>query len=500
MPEKIAILKESGETLNSNIVSFFMIPDTEKKYMITTENAVDPHGLTVLHVSELVDGNLQRVSTDEEWSTIKTIMRAIISGNVGTFQYLPAVENANASGQYSRDISVSSTAANQMITSYNNGEKNLASQQPVEEPIQPIQDIGTPQQPAMNANVVPVSSVAQPAAPGMAVNPGMNGVGIEPSGAGVSPIVTSDQVLSPGVNPVLPVNPVVNGMENPGMVGQEAPVGQTGAIPIVNNLMPDGNAVVDPMNGMAGMSTGVVVPGMEGVPSENPDGMINPSIPQGQIVQPTDVEDSVINPNVQGSFAPDASLDEVVVASQEMFMEGVKNLVQTIQEKVYRELYIKEEELKKREAELEQREQSMNNMMNPMQAFSSMMQMNPNLMNQMAQMAQMGGQMNPASPAPMEQTQGVAPVSLNSLEQNSMMNNPMMGGAPATPNPMMNGADAGSMASPMVNPMQSPMDANSMMSPMTSPMDTNTMMNPMMNTGMMQQPMIVQASNDNFNG
>ena len=82
MPDKISILKESGETINSNVVSVFMIPDTEKKYIITTENAVDPHGLTVLHVSEIVDGSLQKIATDEEWSSIKTIMRAMISGNV----------------------------------------------------------------------------------------------------------------------------------------------------------------------------------------------------------------------------------------------------------------------------------------------------------------------------------------------------------------------------------------------------------------------------------
>lgn len=472
MPEKIAILKESGETLNSNIVSFFMIPDTEKKYLITTENAVDPHGLTVLHVSELVDGSLQRVSTDEEWSTIKTIMRAIISGNVGTFQYLPSVENANASGQYSRDISVSSTAANQMITSYNNGEKSLGTQQP-EEAIQPIEDIGGGQQPA-NGNVVSVSTVSQPqVVPGMvatAIGPdGMpiNGVGIDPSGAGVSPIVTSDQVLSPGVNPVLPINPVMNSSETPGVVGQDVPLNQTGAMPIVSNLMPD--AGVDPMNGMTGMPNGVVVPGMDGTVPVDENGMV---IPQGQIVQPTEGDDSTINPNVTGSFAPDASLDEVVAASQEMFMEGVKNLVQTIQEKVYRELYIKEEELKKREAELEQREQAMNNMVNPMQAFSSMMQMNPNFMNQMAQMAQMGSQMqsNPGMNS-LDQTQKMNPVSTPQMGQGTMMNS-----APINPmdqNPMMN---------PMMNNMVSPMDQNPMMS----------------NTGM-QQPMIVQASNDNFN-
>ena len=77
-----------------------MIPETQKKYVITTENAVDPHGLTVLHVSELInnDEDLAKIATDEEWSTIKTIMRAIISGNVGSYQYLPLMEKARGKG------------------------------------------------------------------------------------------------------------------------------------------------------------------------------------------------------------------------------------------------------------------------------------------------------------------------------------------------------------------------------------------------------------------
>ena len=39
-----------------------------------------------------------------------------------------------------------------------------------------------------------------------------------------------------------------------------------------------------------------------------------------------------------------------------MFIEGVKNLVQTIQEKVYRDLYAKEAELKAREELIQQKE------------------------------------------------------------------------------------------------------------------------------------------------
>lgn len=125
MPEKISILKESGEILNSNIVSIFSIPDTEKKYIITTENAVDPHGLTVFHVSEIVGEELVKVATDEEWSAIKTIMRSIISGNVGSYQYQPSIEKINVKGQYSRDISVSASAAKQMSDNYINAIKAM---------------------------------------------------------------------------------------------------------------------------------------------------------------------------------------------------------------------------------------------------------------------------------------------------------------------------------------------------------------------------------------
>ncbi len=125
MPEKISIVKDTGETISSNIMSVFMIPETNKQYIITTENAVDPHGLTVLHVSEIDNDKLFKVRTDDEWASIKTIMRAIISASVGSYVYIPVINNANVSGQYSRDISVSAGAAKQLLDSYTNGKKEI---------------------------------------------------------------------------------------------------------------------------------------------------------------------------------------------------------------------------------------------------------------------------------------------------------------------------------------------------------------------------------------
>ena len=136
MPEKITIVKESGESITSNVMSVFMIPETNKQYIITTENAVDPHGLTVLHVSEISENNLLKVQTDDEWSSIKTIMRAIISNNVGSYKYIPTIINANAKDLYSRDISVSAGAAKQLLESYTNGPKEV----PVKEEAIPEKD------------------------------------------------------------------------------------------------------------------------------------------------------------------------------------------------------------------------------------------------------------------------------------------------------------------------------------------------------------------------
>ena len=126
MPEKITIVKESGESVTSNIMSIFMVPENNKQYIITTENAVDPHGLTVLHVSEIKGDKIVKVQTDDEWATIKTIMRSIISGSVGSFKYIPIISDVNAADQYSRDISVSAGAAKTLLESYTNGKKEVA--------------------------------------------------------------------------------------------------------------------------------------------------------------------------------------------------------------------------------------------------------------------------------------------------------------------------------------------------------------------------------------
>ena len=462
MPEKISILKDSGETISSNIVSVFMIPDTEKKYIITTENSVDPHGLTVLHVSEIIDGSLQKIATDEEWSSIKTIMRAIISGNVGSYQYLPAVESIKAASQYSRDISVSAAASKQMIDNYTVAEKsNVALNAPAAvQPAAPApanpaifptnggavanaEDELIPGISEVDATPVPPSvlqgipdATAQVVSPGtpdalvQSVPPVMPPVGGVPTpvidnnvavpmdpilqqgmiqqlpGAQAVNAVTPDMVTNPALvgdavmtpqvmppvdatmmqTPVMPTNdvasvpPVVdNGLSNevqvPNIIAPTTPVVEN--VPPMVPTMDVSNIQV---NNDAIAPMPVVVTENAEVPTQPAVQVLQPSVtvPTAQIAQEAQASVAVpevkIDTNAAPSFAPNASLDEVVMAAQEMFMEGVKNLVQTIQEKVYREIYTKEAELKEREASVETREKFVNEQMMVMMSNFAAMQ------------------------------------------------------------------------------------------------------------------------------
>ena len=483
MPEKISILKDSGETISSNIVSVFMIPDTEKKYIITTENSVDPHGLTVLHVSEIIDGGLQKIATDEEWSSIKTIMRAIISGNVGSYQYLPAVESIKAASQYSRDISVSAAASKQMIDNYTVAEKsNVALNAPTtvqtgvpapanstifptnggavanaeDELIPGISEVdatpvppsvlqGIPDatvQPTQSVQAVPPASSVMPDAVVQAATPVIADAAIQPvvpvmSPVGGTPTPVMDNSMIPPVEPMIQqgivqqlpsaqaVNAVAPGMvTNPTAVGDavmtpqvmppvDAVMMQTPSIPtndvvgvppVVDNVLsnevqvPNIVAPATPVfenvpsmvptmdvsniqiNNEAMSPVPVVVTENAEIPTQPAVQVLQPSVtvPTAQIAQEAQTSVAVpevkIDTNAAPSFAPNASLDEVVMAAQEMFMEGVKNLVQTIQEKVYREIYTKEAELKEREASVETREKFVNEQMMVMMSNFAAMQ------------------------------------------------------------------------------------------------------------------------------
>ena len=334
MPEKIAILKDSGETLNSNVVSIFVIPDSQKKYIITTENAVDPHGLTVLHVSEVNDTNLTKVATDEEWNSIKTIMRAIISGNAGSYQYAPLMSEAKAEGQYSRDISVSSSAAKQMVDNYAAGRALIetpAEEAPAEaaapaeaEALEPVPQGSTifPDNGADNKDAEVSPGIEEVEAPAETPAP------VEAAPAEVAPEATPAEVAAPAE--------------------AAAPVESAPAAPVV--VQAEAAPIEEPAQEVAAPVESAPV---EVALAEEPAPV------QVEVQQPA----VTVNFNAMPSFDPKATLDEVVVAAQGVFQEGVKNLIATMTEKIYRDLHIKEAELKEREEALNERERMLNEQM-----------------------------------------------------------------------------------------------------------------------------------------
>lgn len=118
MPEKITLINEKGESTQSDIISIFKV--NGKKFIITTNNEVDPNGLTVLNISEVDGDKLNSVTNDSDWDAVKNIMRSIISGTDGTkVEYEPILSIANINSTSSfRYISVSNSAVLAMVNDY----------------------------------------------------------------------------------------------------------------------------------------------------------------------------------------------------------------------------------------------------------------------------------------------------------------------------------------------------------------------------------------------
>ena len=375
MPEKISIIRDSGETLSSNIVALFTIPDNEKKYIITTENAVDPHGLTVLHVSEIVDGVLKKIATDEEWSSIKTIMRSIISGSVGSFQFIPMIKTAKAEAQYSRDISVSAAASQQIIDSYaaSNPEEGGAESAPAEEPKDT--DEITPGISEVVEEEAPAPEVSEEEQPAVAEEPSV--------GDAVTNIEASDMVTTPEEEPAPEVEEPVQEE-----VQEEVPSEPEVAAPTVEEEVAPVEEVVESVS-----VEEVPVQEVQTASNEVPAQAVNVQTPVVAYVDPAfqqlltsdynqilmhvqNINNNIsqiaampalnyqpsysANPNGAPNFNPSATVDEIIMGSTEVFNEGVKNLVATITEKLYRDLYQREAELAKREEMLLEREKMVN--------------------------------------------------------------------------------------------------------------------------------------------
>ena len=83
MGASIKLKKSNGEEINAELISYFQVVNKKKKYVFYTLNEVVENGLVKMYVAEVNgnDGALAQNMTDEEWASLKTIMKSMLKGN-----------------------------------------------------------------------------------------------------------------------------------------------------------------------------------------------------------------------------------------------------------------------------------------------------------------------------------------------------------------------------------------------------------------------------------
>ena len=78
----ITVKQKNGTSKQAEPLATFKLNSTNKNYMVYTYNEIDKKDLITLNVAELVsseNGNvLENIQTDEEWTEIKKVIKALI--------------------------------------------------------------------------------------------------------------------------------------------------------------------------------------------------------------------------------------------------------------------------------------------------------------------------------------------------------------------------------------------------------------------------------------
>ncbi len=82
MDTKVKLQRVNGEIIEAEIISYFELQNTGKRYVFYTLNEVVENDLVKMYVSEVGEANmLSQTMTDEEWTTLKSIMKSILTGH-----------------------------------------------------------------------------------------------------------------------------------------------------------------------------------------------------------------------------------------------------------------------------------------------------------------------------------------------------------------------------------------------------------------------------------
>lgn len=81
----IEIRLPSNEVVTVELISYFEIINSGKKYLFYTKNEVVENNLIKMYVTEVIpEGNIMNVTekmSEEEWTSLKNIMKSILTSN-----------------------------------------------------------------------------------------------------------------------------------------------------------------------------------------------------------------------------------------------------------------------------------------------------------------------------------------------------------------------------------------------------------------------------------
>lgn len=156
MPEKVELIKSDKEKLNVDLLSEFSIEieGIPRKFILMTANEIDQNGLVKILASEIKDGKIIKIESDDDWTIVKNVMRSIISSSKGDYTYTNTSDNMSyeVSDDYARVIAVRDDAKQALVNDY---EEN----KPEPEDVIP-QENETTEDP--NAVIYPTESEAAP--------------------------------------------------------------------------------------------------------------------------------------------------------------------------------------------------------------------------------------------------------------------------------------------------------------------------------------------------
>ena len=81
MNEKMKVINAAGEEVEADVLLYFSLESTGKDYVLYTFGEVDEQQMETIHASILnksEDGYNLETMPDEDWETVKELMREII--------------------------------------------------------------------------------------------------------------------------------------------------------------------------------------------------------------------------------------------------------------------------------------------------------------------------------------------------------------------------------------------------------------------------------------